>query len=1022
MPAPGRGTRGGGSLGRGLGVRLASRRGNNGGVDRRRVSSAHFVGRAYESRALDAALASTLSGDPKILLVGGDAGVGKTRLVTEFARRARTRGARVVVGHCVHHLDRPAPFGPVVGALRELLGDLDLPARRALLTEAGPEIGVLVPDLDPRSDAPHAGGAAAPERVFDAVATTFTSVSGTAPLVLVIEDLHWSDRSTLDLLAYMARSVREEPVMIVATHRSDALHRGHPVRTAVAEMLRLDRADLLSLQPFDRDEVAEQIADILGESPARDLIDGIHARSEGNAFFAEELLAAHRDGRSSLPATLRGFLAVRFDGLTDAAIAVLRVAAVIGGSATVPLLSCGSGLGERDLHAALREAVDRALLRPDRDGSGYAFRHALLRETVLSDLLPFESVELHRRVASCIEGQPEVLIDSVHSRHATLASHWHAAGDLPRAFSHAVAAARSEVRFGAHAEASVHLALALSLWKGLSDAEVRAGTDRARLLAEAAAAAAADGEMRAAITLTSESIALLDAAADDPRAGVAHAELGRYLWWHGEPARGLQELERALDLVPDRPRSGERARVLAWYAQLLGVESRFTDAREAARGAIDHARAAGARDVLEHALTTLATSIGLLGDVDKAIPLFYEAIALALAIDASDDAARAHVNLGAVLANNGRNTEALDVYVRGAALPRIGRHWRNLLALSAGVGCLEIGDLDCAESHIAPLRSWDLDGHERVSLHQAEARIALFRGDTGGAAAALHEAARNAHSYSNAETAAQLRGQEAELARRLGRIADARAALAAGFAFIEGTDEKQFARELLLEAVRVESAAARAAVTRGDTSALADARERAHALGTGELANCGADRPYALAIVAERGRIDGRPDPDAFAAAAGAFEAVPNFLESAQLRIGEAEVALTLNDRSRASRVLTDLRRAAATGGMVLIAHEAEALAGRARIDLGGADVAPEPSIANPFGLTRRELDVLALVTEGHTNKRIAVELFVSAKTVATHVSNVLAKLGVATRGEAAAAARRLSLVQASSVPPLAGR
>jgi predicted ATPase len=275
----------------------------------------------------------------------------------------------------------------------------------------------------------------------------------TAPL-LIVEDLHWADRSTRDLLAFLAASLRSGRV--VGSFRSDELDRLHPLRRLLAELARNRRVVRLELPRFSRAELAEQLAGLLGADPSARLVDHVHARSEGNPFFAEELLLAGADP-GVLPPSLQEVLLARVVRLGRGTQQLLRVAAAAGPGATQPLLAAVTGLDDQQLFAGLREAVDQQLLVPEPSGGGgYVFRHALLAEAVYGELLPDERVRLHTALAGALEAGLEAG-EAPASRAARLAYHWSAAGDPPRALAASLAAAAAAERVYAFAEAQLQL-------------------------------------------------------------------------------------------------------------------------------------------------------------------------------------------------------------------------------------------------------------------------------------------------------------------------------------------------------------------------------------------------------------------------------------------------------------------------------------------------------------------------------------------------------------------------------------
>ena len=293
-----------------------------------RVSSSIFVGRSVELAELEAALADAAAGRPWLAFVAGDSGVGKTRLLSEFAARARASGARTLSGDCVRLGEGELPYAPLVAALRTLARSGD-PVLEDLPNSVRAELSTLIPGLSKAVPTPStADDPSAQARLFEALLWLLDRLSEEGPVLLEIEDLHWADRATRAFVTFMGRSLCRERVLIVATYRPDELHRRHPLRPVLAELERDIGSRRIELSPLTRQELFEQLSDLLGEPPDTGLVDRVFARSEGHPLFVEELIAAGRDGRGALPSTLRDALMVRVERLSPAVQPVLRVIAV----------------------------------------------------------------------------------------------------------------------------------------------------------------------------------------------------------------------------------------------------------------------------------------------------------------------------------------------------------------------------------------------------------------------------------------------------------------------------------------------------------------------------------------------------------------------------------------------------------------------------------------------------------------------------------------------------------------------
>ncbi|MFL5996972.1 MAG: ATP-binding protein, partial [Streptomyces sp.] len=403
-----------------------------GPVETRSVSPV-FVGRAEELNVLNEALARAAAGEPQALLLGGEAGVGKTRLVEEFATAACRQGAVVALGGCVEIGADGLPFAPFSTALRALRRAVpdELAAAAAgqeeELARLLPEVGDALPA---RATGRHDEESLA--RLFELTARLLERVAAERTVVVVLEDLHWADASTRHLLAYLFRTLRTGRLVVLATYRADDIHRRHPLRPLLAELDRLRTVRRIELGRFNRDEVSRQIAGILATEPNPAQVDDIFERSDGNAFFVEELAVCATQGcGTGLTDSLRDLLLVRVEGLPESTQRVARVVAEGGSTVEYRLLAAVTRLAEDDLIEALRVAVNANILLPAPDGDGYRFRHSLVREAVADDLLPGERSRLNRRYAEALEADPTLV--PADERVMRLASYWYHAHDAAKA-------------------------------------------------------------------------------------------------------------------------------------------------------------------------------------------------------------------------------------------------------------------------------------------------------------------------------------------------------------------------------------------------------------------------------------------------------------------------------------------------------------------------------------------------------------------------------------------------------------
>jgi DNA-binding CsgD family transcriptional regulator/tetratricopeptide (TPR) repeat protein len=981
----------------------------------RRLSSPLLVGRTKELAQLGAALDRARSGSPAVVLVAGEAGVGKTRLVAEFTTRAGAGGASVLSGGCVALVEGELAYAPLVEALRGLLQRLEPAAVTRLLAGDRGELARLLPELGQADHQPAGQGLAGEAgrlRLFGVLHRLLARLGGDAPVVLVVEDLHWADRSTLEFLAYLSRNLREERLLPVGTWRSDELPRAHPVRRWLAEQHRNSRVEALELARLSRGELAEQLAGILG-APPLGLVEAVYARSGGNPFFAEELVATSAEDMAGLPARLREVLLVRIGDCTPPCQAVLRVAAAAGRRVDERLLAAVAPLGEAELLAGLREAVDRQLLVIQADQDAYAFRHALVREAVYGELLPGERTRLHAALAERLGSAEFGQAGSA----AEVAVHWYRARDRPNALAWSVRAAAEADAVHAYAEALGHYERALELWDRVSDPQARAGMDHVEVLRRAAQVAYDSYDPRAQ-PLIGQALREVDPVAEPVRAGLLHERRSRY-----DPEARLEAASEAVHLIPANPPTTERARALARLAEALLAAGRSTEARAAAEEALAVARRLGADRELVRALTVLGGTKAAGGAFEAGIATLREAARLAEQHADPDPMKNAYVLLGEVLMQAGRLEEAVEASLAGRALlQRLGlpAYWGSLLLVNAAEALFKLGRWDGADEFARQALA-EASPEERF-LFLPLVMLGVERGEFQAAEAHL-ELRRDLPHFPEAdrlciELVAELRAWQ-------GRLEDAQAAVKEGLDQVAGTDEQAYSGRLLWLGMRVEADRAERARARHDPSGVDNATRAGDALAArADVMNPnplqGVTPVLASGVVkalfdGERSRLLGRSDPDRWQAAATAWQGLGRPYPAAYAQWRQAEALLVRGEP--AGRAAQPLRAAHATGlrlGAKPLLGEVVALARRARVPLEQPDepaILATPTEAQRLGLTERELEVLAYVAAGRSNREIGEALFISAKTASVHVSNILRKLQVTSRVQAATTAHHLGLV-----------
>jgi DNA-binding CsgD family transcriptional regulator len=985
---------------------------------RARLTSSHFVGRVGELAELELALRESAERRPVLVLLGGESGVGKTRLVGEFERRLEGE-ATALRGEAVEQGEGELPYAPLLGALRPLVRERH-PALQALSSGSRAQLAALLPGLDDGgSSSRDRQDPSAQLRLFEALLELLDLLGDEQPLVLILEDMHWADRSTRTFVAFLARSLRQERVMLLLTYRTDELHRRHALRPLLSELDRLDRARRIELAPFDRDELAEALSDILGADPSVELVERLFVRSEGNPLYTEELLAAGLDGRGAAPQSLRDAFLLRIERLSADAQRAARAIAV-GRRLDETTLAQISGIEHEALHAALRDAVAEQVLMTDEDGR-FFFRHALLREALYDDLLPGERGEMHLALARVYEARPVGDDDREVERATMVASHYAAAGDQPaalRATVHAALAAR-EVR--AYGEVADLAERALELWPRVPEEQRSTELDHVDLLTLAATAQGFGGDRSRGEVLLQSALAELDPESDPHRYAGLLERLSRAQWSMNRGLQGVETAERALSMLPEDDTSEERAALLAWLARTRFLRGRFREALTDAQRALEAAIAAGDRCGEGEVLNTLGMTQVSLGQIDEGIAHLRQAIEIAREIDDLDGMGTAYANLADTLGVIGRTREAIEVAKEGlAAVPQRMSRVRDWMALTVSELAFAIGDWETAWAHLGPSPK-QLGGLLLMFRLLREAELALGVGDIELARRCLDDAAPLVARSSEPQWISALGVLLGELRRRERDLAGAREAVAQALDRIEVcTDDINRIARISAEGSAVEADFAQRARDLREKREERDAvtRTRLHVDRLRAVAQEGGpvEQAWSSVGVAELARARGRSDPRLWAKAAAQWEALERPYYVALMRWREAEAHVERGQREAAAAAAQASVEIAARLGAKWLEQEVTGLIERARLSIASDD-GLEPVIsdgngasADPFGLTPRERQVLALIAEGATNRQIGASLYMAEKTASVHVSRILAKLGVQSRTQAAAVAHRMHL------------
>ncbi|MDM7830398.1 helix-turn-helix transcriptional regulator [Cellulomonas edaphi] len=954
--------------------------------------NAPFVARADEVALLVEALDRAGTGMAGAVLLAADAGVGKTRLLQHVAALAAESGAHVVVTHCVDLGDVGLPYLPFAETLAQL---------RALAPDTVDEIVAARPALARLMPGQAPGdGSANRLQLFEGLVEVLGAVGAEGrPLLLVVEDVHWADASSRDVLRFLVSRLRDQHLLVVASYRTDDLHRRHPWRPAAAELVRHPRVQRLDLPPFTPEELREFTVAVTGSPVAEQELRRVADRSEGNAYFAQELLEAGADA-DELPWSLADVLRTRLEVLEPEVQQLVRVASVAGRRVDERLLRAAVGEGFAGFDAALREAVAHHVLAVE-DDNHLAFRHALLAEAVAADLLPGEVSSLHRAYLRALQADPTLGPSS------QLASHALRAPDLPVAWSASRSAAHQAHEVLAPAEELRHLEAVLRLWDAVGEPATADGEDHAAVLSAAATAASAAGLVDRCVQLARAAVE--DTADDVPRQAGLRTRLARHLLAAEHLEEAMLEAERALEAVGDDP-TPARAWALATYARCALNVDQDEAAVEAGEQAVRVAREAGAGDAESDALTTLAVLV--VDDADRAATLLATALDRAREACDLDTELRTTYNLALNRFYAGHLAPSLLLAREGLDRARsvgLGTSTYGLeLALSVRLIEYTLGDLspsppvaDVPDDRTGPLTAVDLyaatargddDVPERAAALQPEWVRDGFHALVAGGCAADALTWRGAYDEAVA--------MALQVIDFLGR--------AWTDYFLGGIWLSALGLAALADAAaedRLQGRDPAPRLTVGDAlleRALTTA-ERGRPRG-GRLGPEG--RAWLARARAEHGRLLGPAgnDPALWADALREFDYGYRY-ELARTRFRLAESLLEQGDRDGAREHAAIALAEADDMGAVPLAGALRSLSRRGRLTLVG--------VPNPGAdvLTAREAEVLTLVAQGLSNRQIGEKLFISGKTVSVHVSNLLAKLGASGRAEAVSIAHQRGLI-----------
>lgn len=945
------------------------------------AGSADLIGRERERGVLDDRLDRAAAGEGGLVLLAGEAGVGKTSLAET------TLGAcALLVLRCAGSEQGRTPYAPVIAALRAY--DRTAPGELAESGRLASHLAVLLPELGP---APAIVDHLA---LAEALREAFARMAARLPTVVFLDDLHWGDEATLDLLPSLARSAEGRPLLFLAVYRSDEIPRAHPLRRMRAELRRGARLDELMLEPLDPDQAAELASRVVGRRLGPRLARRIFERTEGVPFLVEELAAALSGGGRleeqedalelpagqdvPLPDTVRETVLLRTDRLSQPARYALEVAAVAGARVDLRLVADLAGA------PGLEEAIELGFLVEIDEGLA-AFRHALVREAVYAAIPWTKRRVQHRRLAENLEraGAPAQL----------LAEHWLAASEPERARPKLLAAVEAFCAVHAYRDASRLGRRALELWpEGEDEAGRLVALERLGLCAELS------GELAEAARVWEEVVDARRASGQSEGLGEAERRLATVYELAGAWERAVAARTRSAEAFAACGLAAEAVSERLTAAAHLQAEGRLSAALDLVIGSSKEIELTATAELRARSLALEGQVRAKLGEGEIGVELVRSALALALAENATPAAAEAYFRLGSALEHSAAYPAAIDAYTTAHDYCR-----------SEGLE----GPGDVCFACLAPIMvhtgEWQratevcrgvLEGEAAPALARMVAagelgHVYALRGEPGRARRLLAEAlafARQSGVFGLEIEATQGLARVEDLEARDDKAAERMRALLDRW---QTREERHYSVSALRWAATLfarrrdgpgagscADALARIAAATGHTEAVA---ALAHALGELALLNGdahGAARQFTQAL-------------ELLADGSAPYE-------RAETQVRAAVALAAVGERQTAVDRLTDAYRTARKLG-------ARPLAGRAAAELQALGEAVEVRSA---GLSRRELEVLRFAAEGLTNREIAARLFLSKRTVDMHVRNLLAKLGCRSRVEAAQRARALQLLE----------
>ncbi|MEZ0107688.1 DNA-binding CsgD family transcriptional regulator/tetratricopeptide (TPR) repeat protein [Catenulispora sp. EB89] len=994
------------------------------------MTAERFVGRDHELQQLRGLLDQAAAGRAGTVVLGGEAGVGKSRLLAQFVAEAeKDHQAHVLRGACIELGGGLIPYAPLVESLRMLVRERGEDEIRAAVTDSTwNDLEHLVSDFTGTAVAAApdvAPSGSAQLRVFGAVLRMLEHLGKSAPVVLVFEDMHWADQSTLDLVSFLARRLSSERALLVCSHRS-VLVPGHALRVLLAEPEFKRHVHPVTLPSFTERDLRDFIGALFPDAataPDRDLVRRCHQLSGGNAYFAEQLLlsgALTDPNASRVPESINELMITRIAALSEPARQVMRVAAAAARRLDDRLLEAVCGLPSDVLDAALRECRNQGMLVVDPvEQESYAIQHALLSEAVYQQMGIGERRRLHTRMAEALTEDVALGLAHGWGAEVELAHHWFHTDHRPEALATAVRAGEATMRVRAFHEAESQYGRVLDeLWARVPNPEAAAGRSHVDLLDAAAAASRWAGHVPQAVARLRKAIEAVAGQQDPGRLGELYERLGSYHWENGAVAEGRSAYTDAVRLLAAAaPEGAAHARALVGLAMAEIRAGSYQAALDRSERAVALAETAGDAAAMGRALNAVGLALSMAGRVGEGAPRLRQAVELADQEDHLEGLLGAYGNLAVALELagdlDGSVAAARTGLERAQAIGVTELRLAIVLANNAGASLMLLGRWDEAGEVLARAMAdrprLELSAYLRLTV----AEFDVARGEFAAAERLISEVGDQG--ITDPRFVAALHTCQAELACWKDQPSEALDAVRQGLAAVADTENVLVRLRLYSVGLRAAADRAARAVAAGTPTSeaaelgaelIADAEQQAATMP-------GIDEVQILLQLcrAEYHRTLGDDTVPLWDDVATAWARIGRPYPMAYARWRQAAAALAAGDEEAAAAAVAEAMDTATRLGAEPLKGAVEKLNADSgpqsqpqpqEPDSQQVAVIPVMPPVRPYRLTKREWEIFRiLVTKAATNRQIAREFGIEETTVATHVYRICHKLDVQSRNEA---------------------